>query len=386
MTGTLKVMFQSPSTPSGARLPDDFPPIAVVIPAGGSGTRLWPRSRRKNPKQLLDIVTPNQSMIQETVARVCPSLTSADRIYVITNASHVDQVRAQLPDTPARNVVGEPMGRDSAPAIALMAALLEKDLGGDAVMIVLAADHSITDIPEFHKCLKIAINAALDNYLVTLGIEPTGPDTGFGYIHRGDEIVSKHGTAHKVKTFREKPDKSTAEHYVSSGEYSWNAGMYVARVSTFRHLFQTHTPEMEEAIGSIIDSYDTENQEEAFLTHFHMLPKISVDFAVAEKAERIAVVRASMGWSDVGSWSRLAEVLKDESDESGNILIGDGHQVIKTTNTFIHSPKKIVAVIGVDNLIIVETDDAILVATKDRAEDVKSIVESLQKQGRHELI
>ena len=222
------------------------PNIAVVIPAGGGGTRLWPRSRQETPKQFLDIVS-ERTMLQETTDRV-EGLVPPERLYVITNARHADPVRSQLPEVPTGNIVGEPVGRDSAPAIGLMAALLEKTQGEDTVMVTLPADHVILNPEQFREILRAAAEVAADGYLVTLGIPPTGPDTGFGYIQSGDTLRAETAAGapvYLVNQFKEKPQREVAEQYLKDGGYFWNAGMFIVSVKTLRSLYKTHLPQME---------------------------------------------------------------------------------------------------------------------------------------------
>ncbi|HEX5324790.1 MAG TPA: mannose-1-phosphate guanylyltransferase, partial [Capsulimonadaceae bacterium] len=274
-------------------------PIAVVIPAGGGGTRLWPRSRQKTPKQFLDIVTPGRTMLQETVDRVTPALASPDHVFVITNRRHIPLVHEQLTDVPAVNLIGEPQGRDSAPAIGLMAALLEKRLGPDTIMAVLPADHVILDPDSFRQAIRAAAKISQDGYLVTLGIPPTGPDTGFGYIHRGQEIAADPLPVYAVQQFKEKPERATAEGYLATGEYYWNAGMFIAKVSTLRDLYKEFLPAMEPAFAKLVAAAGTPEEAQVFDEVFPTLQKISIDFAIVEKAPKVAVVPAQMGWNDV---------------------------------------------------------------------------------------
>jgi len=358
-------------------------PLAVVIPAGGGGTRLWPRSRQDTPKQFLDIVTPGRTMLQETVDRVSPSLVPVDNVFVITNARHAETAAAQLPDTPRANIVGEPMGRDSAPAIGLMAALLEQRLGGDALMIVLPADHVILDVHGFRRALRLAEDAAKNGYLVTLGIPPTSPDTGFGYIQRGEALGS--GDVFTVRQFREKPDIYTARQYVRSGDFYWNAGMFIATVDTFRQLYKRFLPDLEAPFAALIESIGTETEAETFAAEFPKLTKISFDYAIAEKAAKVAVVPANIGWNDVGSWTRLADVLAGKADENGSVTFGKVH-AIRSVNSLVYCPTKIVALIGLDDVVIVDTPDALLVAHRNRSEDVKKVVDQLIAEGRKDLL
>ena len=361
-----------------------MPTIAVVIPAGGGGTRLWPRSRQATPKQFLDVVS-ERTMLQETADRV-RKLVPPERVFVITNARHLAPVREQLPDVPLENIVGEPQGRDSAPAIGLMAAVLEKRLGPDTVMAVLPADHVIPDDAHFRDILRRAAQVAQDGWLVTLGIPPTAPDTGFGYIQGGDTISEEQGlSAYRVRQFKEKPSQDVAEQYLSAGGYFWNAGMYIATVGTLRALYQAHLPQMEAAFGHIVEALGTPQQEAVLKKVFPTLEKISVDYGISEKADKVAVIPADIGWNDVGDWSRLAEVLAKSGHEEENIVIGQ-HVGVDTQGALIYSPSRLIATIGLSDIIVIDTPDAILICPKSRSQDVKQIVEELKARGRHEML
>lgn len=362
------------------------PTIAVVIPAGGGGTRLWPRSRQETPKQFLDIVS-ERTMLQETTDRV-RGLVPPERLYVITNARHAASVRKQLAGVPAQNIVGEPQGRDSAPAIGLMAALLEKTLGPETIMVTLPADHVIPDDAQFRAILEAAALVAAEGWLVTLGIPPTGPDTGFGYIQSGEtlrETTSAGVPIYTVQQFKEKPALAVAEQYLQDGGYFWNAGMFIASVGTLRELFKTHLPQMEAAFAQLAEAYGTDGFEPRMAEVFPALDKISVDYGIAEKADRVAVIPADIGWNDVGSWQRLAEVLSKEGHEAENIVIGH-HVGVDTSGSLIYSPDRLIATIGLEDMIVIDTPDALLICPKSRSEDVKKIVDELKARGRHELL
>ena len=370
-------------------MPNQSRNIAVVIPAGGGGTRLWPRSRRETPKQFLDIVS-ERTMLQETTDRV-QELVPPEQLYVITNARHAPAVRAQLEGVPPGNVVGEPEGRDSAPAIGLMAAILEKTQGPDTVMATLPADHVILNEAKFRDILRAAAEVAADGYLVTLGIPPTGPDVGFGYI-QGGETVRENTDAgvpvYQVRQFKEKPTHEVAEQYLRDGGYFWNAGMFIASVKTLRDLFKTHLPQMEEGFARIVAAHDTPEFDAVLAAVFPTLEKVSVDYGIAEKAGRVAVIPADIGWNDVGSWERLAEVLEmagKHDAETGNVVIGH-YLGVDTHNSLIYSPDRLIALIGMEDVIVIDTPDAMLICPKSRSEDVKKIVEELKARGQHHLL
>ncbi len=306
---------------------------------------------------------------------------------MITNAQHLAPVREQLPDVPAANIVGEPEGRDSAPAIGLMAAILEQTLGPETVMVVLPADHVIPQGDTFRAILQLAAQTARDGWLVTLGILPTGPDTGFGYIQAGDTISqdSALGLAvSQVKQFREKPAQDVAEEYVRAGGYYWNAGMFIATVKTVRDLYRQHLPEMEQSFAQIVAARNTPQADQVMAEVFPTLPKISVDYGIAEKADKVAVIPADIGWNDVGSWGRLADVLASDTSEA-NIVVGQ-HVGVDTHGSFIYSPNRLVATIGMEDIVVIDTPDAILICPKHRAEDVKRVVDELKARGSHHLL
>ena len=360
--------------------------IAVVIPAGGGGTRLWPHSRQALPKQLLAI-TGSQTMLQQTAARVTP-LTHADRVFVITNGTYAHTVREQLPELPPNNVVGEPVGRDSAPAIGLMAAILEKKLGPDAVMIVLPADHAIKDDEGFRDALRLAVHTANLGYLVTIGIVPDRPETGFGYIQHSGDVLAEDETglsAVAVQRFHEKPTHETALEYLSQGSFYWNAGMYISTVATMRSLFKTHLPSYEPTFAKITAAYGTDEWDLVLSEEFPTLEKLSFDYGIAEKADRVAVVAVDIGWNDVGSWARLADLLKIEGQQDSNSIIGN-HVGIETSNSLVYSPNRLVVTLGIDGLVVVDTPDVLLICPMDRTEEIKKIVDTLREQGKHDLL
>ena len=362
------------------------PNIAVVIPAGGGGTRLWPRSRQATPKQFLDIVS-ERTMLQETTDRV-HGLVPPERLYVITNARHADSVRQQLAEVPPQNIVGEPVGRDSAPAIGLMAAILEATQGPDTVMATLPADHVILHPDKFRAILRAAADVASEGYLVTLGIPPTGPDTGFGYIQSGQtlrEDTQAGVPVLAVRQFKEKPQRDVAEGYLRDGGYFWNAGMFIASVRTLRELYKAHLPQMETGFARIVAALDTDEFESILAEVFPTLDKISVDYGIAEKADKVAVIPADIGWNDVGSWQRLAEVLSQAGQEEDNIVIGH-HLGVDTHGALIYSPDRLIATIGLDDIIVIDTPDATLICPRSRSEDVKRVVDELKARGQNHLL
>jgi mannose-1-phosphate guanylyltransferase len=338
------------------------------------------------PKQMLAI-TGEQTMLQQTVSRV-ESITSPQRVFVITNATYADLVREQLPDIPSLNVVGEPSGRDSAPAVAVMASILESVLGPDAVMVVLPADHAIEDEDTFREAVLLAARTAELGYLVTIGIVPDRPETGFGYVqHSGSVLIEENLQLRSVvvEHFKEKPDQETAKSYLEQGNYYWNAGMYISTVAGMRSLYKTHLPEYEAPLARIVEVYGTTDWDSVFPAEFARLQKISFDYAIAEKADKVAVVAADFGWNDVGSWSRLADLLKPAGEPEANAVVGN-HIGLETTNSLVYSGHRTVVTLGVDGLVIVDTPDVLMICTMDRTEDIKKIVDTLREQGKHDLL
>lgn len=349
-----------------------------VIMAGGSGSRLWPLSRQLNPKQFLPLVDTEQSMLQATIQR----LEGLDvvRPCLICNEQHrflaAEQLR-QLDIEQAR-ILLEPIGRNTAPAIALAAlqALQEAD---DPVLLVLAADHLIQDVPAFHTTIRTALPLAANGKLVTFGIVPTHPETGYGYIEKGDH-VGDGGFA--VSRFVEKPDLATAGDYLSSGNFFWNSGMFMFRARRYLQELECFRPEILSACRMALEGG---KQDMDFIRVdadvFSACPEDSIDYAVMEKTNDAVVVPLDAGWSDIGSWSALWDV--GSKDEKGNVFIGD--VIAHTThNTYVHAESRLVATVGVDDLVIVETKDAILVASREKVQDVKKIVERIKADARHE--
>lgn len=351
-----------------------------VIPAGGSGTRLWPLSRRSSPKFLHDLTGSGHSLLQETVTRLTP--LTGQRLLVVTGVRHADAVREQLPDLPADQVLVEPSPRDSMPAIGLAAAVLERR-DPEAVIGSFAADHVIADPEAFRTCIEDAVASAASGALVTLGIKPTYPATGFGYIKVGDPWPA--GGAQRARLaeqFVEKPDRARAEGYVESGDYLWNAGMFVVRASVLLELLGTWHPELVRGLREI--ALEPSRLAEVWPS----LTKISIDHAVAEPAAdagRVAVVPADFPWDDVGDFASLASLLEESPD--GLRVLGPRGEVVSQDSTGLvaaHGGRTVVT-LGVEGIVVVDTPDALLVTTRERVQDVKGIVALLQSSGREDL-
>lgn len=355
--------------------------IYPVILSGGSGSRLWPLSRAIKPKQFLPLVS-KRSMLQEALLRL-NGLPHRARPIVLCNHHHRFLVAEQLRQIQAEPEVLmlEPVARNTAPAIA-SAALYVGQIDANAALLVLSSDQVIEEIPTFHECIAQAVHAAKRGRLATFGIVPNKPETGYGYIRRGAAITDLPGLFH-VAAFVEKPDLATAQEYCEDGEYFWNSGMFVFPVKELLQELEQHQPEMLQRCREALkqasrDSDYLRLEEKAFAA----TPSISIDHAVMEKTDRAVVAAADMGWSDVGSWSALWEELP--KDESGNVRRGEVLQ-FETRDSYVHSTGRLVATIGVENLVVVETEDAVLVARKDKSQDVKRIVEWLQQENETKI-
>ncbi|MFZ4833168.1 mannose-1-phosphate guanylyltransferase/mannose-6-phosphate isomerase [Rouxiella sp. Mn2063] len=356
--------------------------ILPVIMAGGTGSRLWPMSRELYPKQFLRLYGEN-SMLQETVTRLEGLETSAP--LVICNEEHRFLVAEQLREINqlSNNIILEPVGRNTAPAITL-AALSAVKHGGDPLLLVLAADHVIENQVAFHQAVENAISYADQGKLVTFGIVATGPETGYGYIQRGSELRLGTDSAFKVQRFVEKPNLPTALQYLESGEYYWNSGMFLFRAQRFLDEMAQFRPDILASCKQSFDKAELDAQQDFIRvdkTSFLACPDESVDYAVMEKTTDAVVIPLDAGWNDVGSWSALWEV--NDKNTHGNALNGDVF-THNTSNCYIHTEQKLVAAIGVENLVIIDTKDAVLVIDKSQVQDVKKVVEFLKTNDRSE--
>ncbi len=348
----------------------------VVIMAGGSGTRFWPLSRIKSPKQLMSVFG-GKSMLQRTLDRVLP--LNPERVMIVTNVHQSEETARQLSGYTAFpiDIVEEPVGRNTAPAIALAAAIIAHH-DPDATMLVLPADHYIRNEEEFCRVVSIACDEASAGSLITLGIEPTRPETGYGYIEAATNEGD--GTALPVKRFIEKPDAARAAEFLDARNFFWNSGMFIWKVSAIRKELSAQMPDLAVAVGGIrfgTANWELEQLKPQINALYLTLRSESIDYGVMERADSVKVIPASFGWSDVGSWSALPEVI--EGDKDGIVTIETrGLISIDSSGSMVYGGGKMTALVGVHNLIIVDTPDALLVCRSDRAQDVKKIVEELQ--------
>jgi mannose-1-phosphate guanylyltransferase len=354
----------------------------AVIMAGGKGTRFWPKSREAMPKHLLDIIS-EQTIIQETVQRIRP-LIAPDHVIVVTGASHAEELIRQLPDVPRGNVIIEPIGRNTAPCIGLAALAVRKN-DPDGLMVVLPSDHMIADEPGFLDVLSVAAAAARQgDYLLTIGIEPTGPETGYGYIEQGNQIDAiRDKKIHKVKSIREKPDLESAKAFLRQGGFLWNSGMFVWRASVILAAMAKWLPDIHQALMAIEPALGTAGAAQAIEDAYQTMAGVSIDYGVMEKAENTLVIPGNFGWSDVGSWDALWDI--SDKDETGNAVKGPCI-AINAANCLIQSPKKLVALVDVEDLLVVETDDALLICRRGASQNVKQVVEKLAEMKKTDYL
>ncbi|WP_433828560.1 mannose-1-phosphate guanylyltransferase [Actinoplanes sp. CA-015351] len=362
-----------------------------VVLAGGTGTRLWPLSRAGHPKFLHPLTGTPASLLQATVDRL-DTLTSPERMFVVTGVAHAAAVSRQLASVPEENVLVEPSPRDSCAAIALAAAVIARR-DPEAIMGSFASDHLIADKEEFASVIRKAMAGAQQGLLMTLGITPTRPETGYGYLQCGGE--SADGPVLRVEEFKEKPSYEVAESYVKSGNYLWNAGMFVWRVDVFLAELARQQPQLASGVSRIAQAWDTAGREEVLGEVWPTLPRISVDYAVMEGAAtvgRVGTIPGDFGWNDVGDFHTLGEVLT--ADPAGNVIVGRDGDVerptvlLRDTENLVVLPSsgRLVAAMGVRDLVIVDTPDAVLVCPRERAQEVKHLVDELKELGHHGYI
>ena len=367
----------SRTVPASIAAPRDY---HAVIMAGGGGTRLWPLSRHGNPKQSLDL-TGDGTFFQQSVGRL-KGLFADDHIWVVSVAAQVEELRAQCPSIPPDHFLTEPRPAGTAAAIGLAASALQQSDPG-ATMAVLTADHLIQNEARFRELLAQAYHVAQEDWLVTLGISPTYPATGYGYIERGDRIGDFSGAdVYRVNHFKEKPDLETARRFLAEGRYYWNSGLFIWRVSRILDEFEEHMPELHHQLERVSRAWPSTDREHVLTDAWSSLRPQTIDYGVMEKAEHVAVLPAEgLGWNDIGTWESLFEVL--EPDEQNNIVLRARHLGLDTDDTLVYSTneERIVATIGLENMIIVDTPDAILICPRDQAQRVRDLVSLLAERG-----
>ena len=344
-----------------------------IVLAGGAGTRLWPLSRKKYSKQFLKLVD-GVPLLDSTYTRLLNFFSSED-VITITNEDYYFYVKdfcdKFAPDM-AKNIISEPVGKNTAPAIALAVefAIDKLKANPDEVAFVFPSDHIIEPVDKFIEYLRVGQSAAENNYLVTFGIKPTSPETGYGYIKAGESM----GKFNKVEQFTEKPNLQTANEYLKSGKYFWNAGIFAFKISTFLNELKMYQPDIYNNIGKGYDS---------MVANFYNMPSISVDYAIMEKSKRVAVVPMDIIWNDIGSWDSFYKINK--KDDKQNVLIGDV-KALDTKNSLIFSNKRLVATVGLEDAIVIETDDAVFVSKLGKGQEVKKLLEELKKDNRDEVV
>ena len=369
------------------------PKLHALILAGGSGTRFWPWSRRGNPKQFLAI-DGQQSLIANTCDRL-ENWIAPERRWVLTRADLVEAVASQLPDLAHEQILGEPEGRDTAPALALGALRVAIE-DPDALLLILPSDHHISDPEAFRRTVERARAALLeDDGLYTFGVTPTEPSTGFGYIERGDPTGAE--GCFSVRGFLEKPDRERAEDFLASGEHLWNAGIFLWRASTFLEELSRAAADFTDGLLKLRDALMT-GDSPAVARAFELLPKISIDYALLEKSDRVRVVEAAFPWDDVGTWDAVERLRTDRADEAGNVLDPGAIAIESRTSVVIGAGERIAAervsgvrnraivLFGVEDLLVVETDDALLVCPRNRAQEIRRVVDALKSVGREDLL
>jgi mannose-1-phosphate guanylyltransferase len=345
----------------------------ALIMAGGVGTRLWPLSRRDCPKQSLKLFG-DRTMFEHAVDRIAP-VVQPDRVFVVAGAEHVESLAAQSQELPLENFIVEPEGRGTAPAIGLGAIHIQRQ-DPEAIMVVLTADHFIADVARFRQVLTAASQVAAEGHLVTLGITPSSPSTGFGYIKQGESLGTSEGfPVFRAKRFTEKPSPETAFHMVESGEYSWNSGMFIWRIDRILEEFQRQMSEFYVQLAEIEATLGTSGYKATLNRVWPQVVKQTIDYGIMEHAEDVAVIPVDIGWSDVGNWASLMELLS--VDEDGNAVVGP-HVGIDTRDTLIFGGKRLIATIGLQGMVIVDTEDALLVCARDREQEVRAIVRKLK--------
>jgi mannose-1-phosphate guanylyltransferase len=363
--------------------------IYAVIMAGGGGTRFWPWSREKRPKQVLPILS-DRSMIWETVERIRPYVPR-EKIFIVTARSQVSDLRREIPRIPEENLLAEPVGRNTAPCLCLAAVHIHRrDPRG--VMVVLSADHYIGSRRGFLRTLRAAVEFAREqDYLVTLGVAPTGPETGYGYIEKGKILAKSRGLqVLQAKSFREKPSLPKAKGYLRTGKYLWNSGMFVWRADVFWEAVKNHLPGLYGEMRRLEKTVGTPREKKALEETYACCPAVSVDYGIMEKARNVALIEAQFSWNDVGSWAALGKICRP--DKNGNALIScrrEGQSrglLLESSGCLVRSEEKLIALVGMKDTVVVEAGNALLVCPRDRSQEVRRVLEELKARGWKEYL
>ncbi len=365
--------------------------------AGGVGTRFWPYSREARPKQLLDVLHKGKSLLQQTIDRTS-RFSSAEETFVITGKAHLEALKEQVPEIPAANIIAEPFGRNTAPCIALASKIIKERFGSEAVMVVLPADHVIKNEQEFYKLITLGARLAHNTKgLVTLGIHPTRPETGYGYIQLDDERLPSNSElpdftefelreVFRVRRFAEKPDQDTAQRFVESGDFLWNSGMFVWRIDAIEEALRLY----DSGIMSLIDPLPSDSSPDFTLKlkdAYSKIRGVSIDYAVMERASNVFVLRASaLGWSDLGSWDEVWRL--SEKDLNNNVIDPEANVVVRASkgSLVLSKSDRLIVLNGVSDLVVVHSGDAILITHRDKAQSVKDIVDYLKRNVRNEYL
>lgn len=358
----------------------DVSHIYAVVLAGGSGTRLWPKSRDNTPKQFLKLGG-DRTLLQQTVDRIL-DIVPWERVIVVTNAKYVDDVRVQLPQVPAENIIAEPAKRDTALAMGLGAVIAQKR-DPDAIVVNMASDHVLQDVEEYRRVILAAVElAAQKKHLITVGITPSEPNVNFGYIKAGAELTQVSGyPAMRVMSFKEKPDLATAQEFLAEGNYFWNANMYTWHSATALEAFAKYQPEMSARLDRIAQSVDTPEFEAVLVQEYEAAEKVAIDVAISEKADNLALLPGNFGWDDIGLWSTVYDL--GQKDAQGTVVVRDGVDTtpvlsLDSKNNLVATNKRLVALLGVEDLVVIDSSDVLLVLPRSRAADVKKIVQQLE--------
>jgi len=357
--------------------------MKILVMAGGKGTRLWPVSRKNKPKQFQKLIS-NKTMLQETVDRLLPDFSLKD-VYIATNTSYVDEIKKELPQLAVNNIIGEPAFRERASCIALASAIFSKE-GEDEIMAVFPSDHYIKKEDELIRVLKSSENFLNNNpeHLVVIGVKPTGPETGYGYIEHNTKsiIKEKNQQFHRVEKFIEKPDLETAKKYYQKDNFLWNTSIYLWKTSSIIDRFKKFIPDSYKRLCRIKKAVGTSEFEKVLEKEYPLMDMISVEYGILENDDKTVVVPADLGWSDVGSWS----VLKDSLISKNSHFVKGEHLDVGSKNLLVYGSKKLITTVGLKDLIIVDTDDAILICDKNNSQLVKTVVEKLEKDGKVKLL